>query len=71
MQPYSLNHLYRSFSAVTGHVALYLPRTSDLGQIAAYVGRAEVGQIVHYCTHADSRALCAYLGSWREIQLEL
>ena len=68
MEPYSLNYLHRSLFGVSEFVALYLPRTSDLGQIAAYVNRDEEAQVVHYCTHGNSRALCAYLGRWETIR---
>lgn len=36
MQPYNLDTLYKSFSRITKNLVLYLPRTSDLNQIARY-----------------------------------
>lgn len=67
LMPYSLDYMYERFSTVTRHMILYLPRTSDLNQIARVVEGTEKAQVVHYCIHENSKALCAYLGTWREI----
>jgi trimethylguanosine synthase len=64
MQPYSFKYLYETLKKASPYVALYLPRTSDLRQIAEVVGEDKKTQIVHYCTKGSSRALCAYLGDW-------
>lgn len=69
MEPYSFGHLYDSFAKLTPNVVLYLPRTSDLRQIAARVEPGKKVQIVHYCTNGTSRALCAYLGDWAPLKL--
>lgn len=69
MQPYSFGYLYQSFKKLTPNVVLYLPRTSDLRQIAKEVGDEKKTQIVHYCTSGTSRALCAYLGDWGSLNL--
>ncbi|KIX98295.1 uncharacterized protein Z520_05596 [Fonsecaea multimorphosa CBS 102226] len=69
MQPYPFSHLYESFKKLTPNVVLYLPRTSDLRQIAKVVGEDKRTQIVHYCTKGSSRALCAYLGDWASLKL--
>ncbi|EXJ53820.1 hypothetical protein A1O7_09156 [Cladophialophora yegresii CBS 114405] len=69
MQPYSFSYLYESFKKLSPSVALYLPRTSDLRQIAKHVGEDKKNQIVHYCTRGSSRALCAYLGDWSPLKL--
>ena len=66
--PYSLEYMWSKFSKITDNLVLYLPRTSDLNQIADCVGDGEKAQIVHYCIHENSKALCAYLGQWDEIQ---
>lgn len=63
MQPYSLSHLYSSFSYFTSDVVLYLPRTADLRQIAKYADPdGEKLKVVHYCMHGASKALCVYFG---------
>jgi RNA cap guanine-N2 methyltransferase len=67
MQPYSLDHIFQNFSSITTHLVLYLPRTSDLGQLAECVEDGKKGQVVHYCTKASSRALCAYLGDFQKL----
>lgn len=36
MQPYGLREMYEAFSRFSRHVVLYLPRTSDLRQVAGY-----------------------------------
>jgi trimethylguanosine synthase len=64
MEPYSFRDIHDKFSKLTKHVVLYLPRTSDLRQIAECVEDEKKAQIVHYCTNGRSRALCAYMGEW-------
>ena len=64
MQPYSLAHLQKSFSAMTKDVVLYLPRTSDLRQLAKYTEADEKLRVVHYCMHGASKALCVYIGKF-------
>ena len=68
MQPYSLSHIYSQLAKVTPNMVLYLPRTSDLTQIAAKVDEGEQAQVIHYNQNGASRALCAYLGDWKIIQ---
>lgn len=70
MEPYTFNHLYTSFQKVTPNIILYLPRTSDLRQIAKAVDGTKKTQIVHYCTNGTSRALCAYLGEWETLKVQ-
>jgi len=69
MEPYTLDHLVRRFNKVTKNMALYLPRTSDIRQIADHVEDGKKAQIRHYCTYGRSRALCAYLGDWKSINM--
>jgi hypothetical protein len=64
MQPYSLRYMFERFKGFAKNMVFYLPRTSDLQQIAECVGKDEKAQVVHYCTNGGSRALCAYLGNW-------
>ena len=73
MEPYNFQYLYDSFKKVTSDMILYLPRTSDLRQIAKTVddkdGLNSKTQVVHYCTNSSSRALCTYIGNWSQLQL--
>ncbi len=50
-------------------MVLYLPRTSDLRQIAQVVDGDKKIQVIHYCTNGSSRALCTYLGDWALLKL--
>ena len=64
MQPYSIQHLYSSFAAISNDVVLYLPRTSDLKQLTKYAKKDEKLRVTHYCMHGASKALCVYYGSF-------
>lgn len=55
MEPYSLDKLYKSFSKHTQHVVLYLPRTSDLNQIARYAPEGKKLEVAHYCVMGASK----------------
>lgn len=68
--PYSMEYMYEKFAKVTQNMVLYLPRTSDLQQISDCVPNGQKAQIVHYCLHENSKALCAYLGDWQKIDVE-
>ena len=55
MQPYGLDILVRSFRMFTPDIALYLPRSADLRQLAATgSSRRKVG-VVHYCMDGASK----------------
>lgn len=62
MEPYSIRKLYTELSKYSDHIVLYLPRTSDLRQIAELVEDGKKVNVIHYCTEGSSRALCVYLG---------
>ena len=64
--PYGLKQL-QGFAQISTNVVLYLPRNSDLNQIADCVEDGRKSQIVHYCMQQNSKALCAYLGEWSDI----
>ncbi|KAK5007032.1 putative diacylglycerol O-acyltransferase tgs1, partial [Cryomyces antarcticus] len=55
MQPYSLRELYMPFSKITTEFALYLPRTSNLNQLAKYAPQDKELQVTHYCTKGASK----------------
>ena len=58
MTPYWLDQLHSSLSKVTKDLVLYLPRTSDLNQIAKYVPKGEKVQVTHYCMKGASKVTC-------------
>ena len=64
MQPYSIEKLYTAFSGLTKNVVLYLPRTSDLRQLAKQAKKDERLEVTHYCMHGASKALCVYFGDY-------
>jgi hypothetical protein len=55
MKPYNLEKLYNSFSTISKHVVLYLPRTSDLNQIAKYAPEDKKAEVAHYCMMGASK----------------
>lgn len=57
MQPYSLKDLYVPFSEFTRDVALYLPRTSDLRQLARLLPDDEKMTVIHYCMEGASKVM--------------
>lgn len=69
MQPYNLPYLVDKITNLTPNMVLYLPRTSDLRQIAQKVEEGKQAQVVHYCQNGASRAICAYLGDWKIIHV--
>jgi len=55
MQPYGLEQLFTGFEKITRDMVLYLPRTSNLNQIAKYVPEGEKVQVTHYCIDGASK----------------
>ncbi|MCJ1369743.1 hypothetical protein MMC20_000955, partial [Loxospora ochrophaea] len=55
MQPYSLTDLLLPFQKCTEDVVLYLPRTSDLRQLAKLSGADERLTVIHYCVEGASK----------------
>ena len=55
MQPYTLTELLRCFRLMTGNIALYLPRTSDVRQIADHTLHDEKTTVMHYCMQGASK----------------
>ncbi|KAF2100032.1 trimethylguanosine synthase [Rhizodiscina lignyota] len=68
MEPYTLKKLHTSFSKYFSEMVFYLPRTSDLNQLAALVKDGDQIQAIHYCMTGFSKALCAYYGDFADIQ---
>lgn len=53
MQPYNLRDIYESFRGLTGEIALYLPRSSDLRQLAKLDTKKVTA--IHYCMEGASK----------------
>ncbi|KAJ4984888.1 RNA cap guanine-N2 methyltransferase [Stagonosporopsis vannaccii] len=64
MEPYNLDKLYQSFTKYSKEVVLYLPRNSDLNQIAKYVPEDQKLEVAHYAIMGASKALCTYFGDF-------
>ncbi|KAL7270102.1 putative diacylglycerol O-acyltransferase tgs1 [Rhizina undulata] len=62
MEPYSGSFIFEQASRVSHNLALYIPRTSDLNQVAKLVPDGQKIQVIHYCTKRKSKALTAYFG---------
>lgn len=72
MQPYSLKDLYVPFNAFTPTFVLYLPRSSDLNQIAKYANKDQLLEVTHYCMHGASKVrsllLSRYFLRWKSFR---
>lgn len=58
MQPYNLKDLLDLFLSLTDDAILYLPRSSDLRQLAARVQGGKDGKkitVMHYCMEGASK----------------
>ncbi|KAL1301722.1 hypothetical protein AAFC00_005928 [Neodothiora populina] len=66
MQPYSLKDLYDAYAAYARDFVLYLPRSSDLNQIAKYAPKYKNQrlEVTHYCMSGWSKAICIFFGEW-------
>lgn len=58
MEPYNLEALYNCFSKFTNYLALFLPRNSDLNQIAKYAPKDRKLEVAHYCIKGASKVSC-------------
>ncbi|KAL8825129.1 MAG: hypothetical protein Q9191_004597 [Dirinaria sp. TL-2023a] len=63
--PYNLSELLEPFRKHSDSVALYLPRTSDLKQLARQPTTVGKTTVIHYCIEGASKALCAYIGDFK------
>ena len=59
MQPYSVKQIHDSVREMDS--ALFLPRTSDMRQIASLVQKESKVEVVQYCMEGASKALVAYI----------
>ena len=55
MDPYNLDMLYKSFTKYSKEVILYLPRNSDLNQIARYGEDGKKLEVAHYTIMGASK----------------
>jgi trimethylguanosine synthase len=56
MEPYNLDKLYKSFTKYSNEVVLYLPRNSDLNQIARYAkDEKRKLEVAHYAIMGASK----------------
>jgi trimethylguanosine synthase len=55
MEPYNLDMLYKSFIKYSNELVLYLPRNSDLNQIARYVPEGKKLEVAHYAIMGASK----------------
>jgi len=55
MQPYGLSALYQPFVKMARDVVLYLPRTSDLNQLAGLPSVNKGLPVTHYCMKGASK----------------
>lgn len=55
MQPYSLIDLIMPLEQHVGNIALYLPRTSNLRQLAGQVKKGTKMTVTHYCMEGASK----------------
>lgn len=55
MQPYTLTDVLHPFQQLTEDVVLYLPRTSDVRQLANKSGKGRKTTVMHYCMEGASK----------------
>lgn len=55
MEPYNLDKLYKGLTKYSKELVLYLPRNSDLNQIARYVPEGQKLEVAHYAIMAASK----------------
>ena len=60
MQPYSLQQVHNLVKKVSDLVVLYLPRTSDLRQLAALVPEGQKARATHYCMRGAGKVGNSY-----------
>ena len=61
MQPYTLADLYGPVARLTEDIVLYLPRTSDLDELARYVPEDCEISVIHYCMNGHSKVRDSWL----------
>ncbi|KAK0515040.1 hypothetical protein JMJ35_002419 [Cladonia borealis] len=64
MQPYTLLDLLKPFQGSGHDIVLYLPRNSDMRQLANQSKGSGKITVIHYCMEGASKAICAYFGNF-------
>ena len=70
MQPYSLRHLLDSFREHSEDVVLYLPRTSDMRQLAKASIADEKTTVMHYCMEGASKVGFVFIPTGKDHLIE-
>lgn len=68
MEPFSLDDLCNLFQPLADMWALYLPRTTNLEQLAEYARPGEKLEVKHYCMAGASKAMCVYFDDRQKSQ---
>lgn len=55
MQPYNLPYLHTKLSDYSQNLIFYLPRTSDMRQVARYSDSNKPVLVMHYCLEGASK----------------
>ena len=63
MEPYALTDLLIHFRQLTGDIVLYLPRTSDIRQLAKSSISGSKMTVMHYCMEGASK-VCYVFFIW-------
>lgn len=60
IEPYNLEKLYKSFTKYSKELVLYLPRNSDLNQLARYAQGEKKLEVAHYAIMGASKVGLSY-----------
>lgn len=60
MQPYNLDTMYQAFSKISSCLVFFLPRNSDLRQLAQYAPEGKKLEVAHYGVHKRSKVIKAH-----------
>ncbi|KAI0890419.1 RNA cap guanine-N2 methyltransferase-domain-containing protein [Annulohypoxylon maeteangense] len=69
MEPYNLATLHEAYRTMDH--ALYLPRTSDLRQVAKLIPDGTKIEVVQYCVEGASKALVAYIPAAKDEDIRM
>ncbi|RPB13281.1 S-adenosyl-L-methionine-dependent methyltransferase [Morchella conica CCBAS932] len=69
MEPYAGSYIMEQALNVSRNIALYIPRTSNLNQVAKMVPKGERVQAIHYCIQRRSKALTVYFGNLSNLEV--
>lgn len=69
MEPYNLDKLYKSFTRISKELVLYLPRNSDLNQVARYAQEGKKLEVAHYAIMGASKVRWFWQTTNEDLQL--